>query len=241
MIRRISTSANTYRFIVTADHGFLYKRDKISESDKIEGIKSKTSFINRRFVVSPEPVAGDGIASMEMGKILRSSDTKWVSYPISDDVFKVTGGGQNYVHGGSSPQEMLVPVLDLKMERGHMDTRNASLALVSMVRKITNKITVLDFIQSEPVSDVVKAATYRLFFVSDDNERISNENSCIADSRDQNASKRIFRMKFQFKDKKYDKDKQYFFVIYDDATGLEVFRHPVIMDMAFADDYGFGF
>ena len=36
-------------------------------------------------------------------------------------------------------------------------------------------------------------------------------------------------------------DKQYFFVIYDDATGLEVFRHPVIMDMAFADDYGFGF
>lgn len=241
LIRRISTSANTYRFIVTADHGFLYKRDKISESDKIEGIKSKTSFINRRFVVSPEPVAGDGIASMEMGKILRSSDTKWVSYPIGDDVFKVTGGGQNYVHGGSSPQEMLVPVLDLKMERGHMDTRNASLALVSMVRKITNKITVLDFIQSEPVSDVVKAATYRLFFVSDDNERISNENSCIADSRDQNASKRIFRMKFQFKDKKYDKDKQYFFVIYDDATGLEVFRHPVIMDMAFADDYGFGF
>ena len=241
LIRRISTSANTYRFIVTADHGFIYKRDKIAESDKIEGVKNKTSFINRRFVVSPEPVVGDGIASMEMGEILCNSDTKWVSYPISDDVFKVTGGGQNYVHGGSSPQEMLVPVLDLKMERGHMDTRSASLALVSMVRKITNKITILDLIQSEPVSDVVKAATYRLFFISDDNERISNENSCIADSRDQDASKRIFRMKFQFKEKKYDKDKQYFFVICDDATGLEVFRHPVIMDMAFTDDYGFGF
>ena len=241
LIRRISTSANTYRFIVTADHGFIYKRDKIAESDKIEGVKNKTSFINRRFVVSPEPVVGDGIASMEMGEILCNSDTKWVSYPISDDVFKVTGGGQNYVHGGSSPQEMLVPVLDLKMERGHMDTRSASLALVSTVRKITNKITILDFIQSEPVSDVVKAATYRLFFISDDNERISNENSCITDSRDQDASKRIFRMKFQFKEKKYDKDKQYFFVICDDATGLEVFRHPVIMDMAFADDYGFGF
>ena len=241
LIRRISTSANTYRFIVTADHGFIYKRDKIAESDKIEGVKNKTSLINRRFVVSPEPVVGDGIASMEMGEILCNSDTKWVSYPISDDVFKVTGGGQNYVHGGSSPQEMLVPVLDLKMERGHMDTRSASLALVSMVRKITNKITILDLIQSEPVSDVVKAATYRLFFISDDNERISNENSCIADSRDQDASKRIFRMKFQFKEKKYDKDKQYFFVICDDATGLEVFRHPVIMDMAFTDDYGFGF
>ena len=241
LIRRISTSANTYRFIVTADHGFIYKRDKIAESDKIGGIKGKTSFINRRFVVAQEPVSRDGIASMEMSKVLRNDDTKWVSYPISDDVFKVAGGGQNYVHGGSSPQEMLVPVLDLKMERGHMETRSAGVALVSMVRKITNKITILDFIQSEPVSDVVKAASYRLFFISDDNERISNENSCIADSREQDAAKRIFRMKFQFKDKKYDKDKQYFFVIYDDATGLEVFRHPVIMDMAFADDYGFGF
>jgi hypothetical protein len=143
---------------------------------------------------------------MSMGTILRSTDTKWVSFPISDDVFKVAGGGQNYVHGGSSPQEMLVPVLDIKMERGHMETRNAGIALVSMVRKITNKITILDFIQSEPVSDVVKPATYRLFFLSEDNERISNENSYIADSRDQDAQKRIFRMKFQFKDKKYDKD-----------------------------------
>ena len=69
---------------------------------------------------------------MELGKILRNADTKWVSYPISDDVFKVTGGGQNYVHGGSSPQEMLVPVLNLKMERGHMETRSAGIALVSM-------------------------------------------------------------------------------------------------------------
>lgn len=239
LIRRISTSANTYRFIVTADHGFIYKRDKVAESDKINGIKNKTAFVNRRFVVASEPISGDGIASMSMGTILRSTDSKWVSFPISDDVFKVAGGGQNYVHGGSSPQEMLVPVLDIKMERGHMETRNAGIALVSMVRKITNKITILDFIQSEPVSDVVKPATYRLFFISEDNERISNENSYIADSRDQDAQKRIFRMKFQFKDKKYDKDKQYFFVVYDDATGLEVFRHPVIMDLAFSDDYGF--
>ena len=239
LIRRISTSANTYRFIVTADHGFIYKRDKVAESDKIDGIKSKTAFVNRRFVVAPDPVSRDGIASMSMGTILRSADTKWVSFPISDDVFRVAGGGQNYVHGGSSPQEMLVPVLDIKMERGHMETRNAGIALVSMVRKITNKIAILDFIQSEPVSDVVKPATYRLFFLSEDNERISNENSYIADSRDQDAQKRIFRMKFQFKDKKYDKDKQYFFVVCDDTTGLEVFRHSVIMDLAFTDDYRF--
>ena len=242
LIRRISTSANTYRFIVTADHGFIYKRDKIAESDKIEGIKGKTSFINRRFVVAQEPVSKDGIASMEMSKVLRNDDTKWVSYPISDDVFKVAGGGQNYVHGGSSPQEMLVPVLDLKMERGHMETRSAGVALVSMVRKITNKITILDFIQSEPVSDVVKAASYRLFFISDDNERISNENSCIADSGTRCCQTHLPH-EIPVQRQEVRQRQTVFLCIYDDATGLEVFgilsswiRHlPMTMASALRD------
>lgn len=37
LIHRISVSGNTYHFIVTADHGFIYKRDKLTESDKISG------------------------------------------------------------------------------------------------------------------------------------------------------------------------------------------------------------
>lgn len=157
------------------------------------------------------------------------------------NVFKVAGGGANYVHGGSSPQEMLVPVLEFKMERGHMETKNAEIALVSIVHKITNLITSMDFIQSDAVSDTVKAAKYRIFFLSEDNEKISNENSYVADSREENAQKRIFRMRFTFKNKKYDKDKQYYLVVYDEESGLEQWRQPVIMDIAFADDFGFGF
>ena len=232
LIRRISTNANTYHFIVTADHGFIYKRDKLTESDKIGGINDKKAFVNRRFIVASEAVQEDGIAHMSMGILLRNQDPKMVSFPISSNVFKVAGGGQNFVHGGSSPQEMLVPLVEVKMERGHMETKNAEIA---------NKITMMDFIQSEPVSDTVKATTYKLFFISEDNEKISNDNSYIADSREPNAQKRIFRMKFQFKDKKYDKDKQYFLVVYDENTGLESFRHPIMMDLAFADDFGFEF
>lgn len=170
-----------------------------------------------------------------------SQQGKVVSYPVSSNVFKVAGGGANYVHGGSSPQEMLVPVLEFKMERGHMETKNAEIALVSIVHKITNLITSMDFIQSDAVSDTVKAAKYRIFFLSEDNEKISNENSYVADSREENAQKRIFRMRFTFKNKKYDKDKQYYLVVYDEESGLEQWRQPVIMDIAFADDFGFGF
>lgn len=241
LIRKISTNANTYRFIITSDHGFIYKRDKLSESDKIGAINDKKAFINRRFIVAQEAVVDEGVQSLSMGLILDNDDTKQVSFPVSSNVFKVAGGGQNFVHGGSSPQEMLVPVLDIKMERGHMETRPAQIALVSIVQKITNLITTMDFIQTDAVSDTVKKTTYKMYFVSEDNEKISNENIYIADSRDTDPQKRIFRMRFTFKNKKYDKNKQYYLVVYDDATGIEAFRHPVIMDLAFADDFGFNF
>ncbi len=241
LIHRISVSGNTYHFIVTADHGFIYKRDKLTESDKISGKSAEKAFVNRRFIVSKAALEDDGIDHMSMGCVLGNEDSKVVSYPVSSNVFKVAGGGANYVHGGSSPQEMLVPVLDIKMERGHMETKNAEIALVSIVHKITNLITSMDFIQSDAVSDTVKMAKYRIFFLSEDNEKISNENSYVADSREENAQKRIFRMRFTFKNKKYDKDKQYYLVVYDDESGLEQWRQPVIMDIAFADDFGFGF
>ncbi len=39
--------------------------------------------------------------------------------------------------------------------------------------------------------------------------------------------------------KKYDKSKQYYLVVYDEETGLEKWRNPVIMDLALVDDFGF--
>ena len=237
LIRKISVNANTYRFIITSDHGFIYKRDKVTESDKIGGVSGKDAWINRRYIVSKNPITEDGVANIGLGYVMGNEDDKVVSFPTSSNVFKVAGGGQNYVHGGSSPQEMIIPVVDIKMERGHMETKPASISLVSMVQKITNLITGMDFIQSEPVSDTVKETTYRLVFVSEDDERISNENIYVADSREPDSAKRIFRMRFNFKNQKYDKNKQYYLVVTDDNTGLELFRHPVMMDLTFADDF----
>jgi len=240
LVRRLTISANTIRFIVTADHGFLYQRGIRAESGKITGVKAAEAFCGHRFIVSKTSVEGQGVRSLSMGRLLGNDDAKFVSFPVGNSVFKLSGGGQNYVHGGSSPQEMLIPVLDIKMEKGHVDTHPAQIALVSILRKVTNLITTLDFLQSEPVSDVVKEAAYQVFFVSEQNERISNENTYIADSRDLETQKRIFRMRFTFKDRKYDRDTQYYLVACDAATGLEIFRHPVVMDLAFTDDFGFG-
>lgn len=239
LVKRISGTANTYHFIVTADHGFIYKRDKLSESDKIGGAASKGAFVNRRFIVSDEAIHEDGVAFSSMGMILGNADKKVVSYPVSSNVFKVPGGGQNYVHGGSSPQEMILPVIDVKVEKGQMETKPAQIKMVSMVQKITNLIASLDFIQSEPVSDIVKATSYRLFFMSESNEKISNECIYLADSKEPDPGKRVFRLRFNFKNRQYDKTKKFFLVAYDEKNSIESLRHEVTMDIAFANDFGF--
>ena len=68
LIHRIAVGANTIHFVVTADHGFIYKRDKVAESGKIGGVNDKGAFVNRRFIVSSAPVVDNGIANIPMGK-----------------------------------------------------------------------------------------------------------------------------------------------------------------------------
>ncbi len=89
---------------------------------------------------------------------------------------------------------MIVPLVSAKMQRYHVETAPASISLISMANKVTSLIISLDFIQTEPVSDVVKETTYKLYFVSDGNEKISSECIYVADSKETDAQKRVFRL-----------------------------------------------
>ena len=241
LIRRLTTSANRSRFIVTADHGFIYKRNKLSESDKIGSVSGAADVLSRRYLLSTEAVVTEGVAATEVGVMLQNKDERMVSYPVGADIFKASGSGLNYVHGGCSPQEMLVPLIEVKTEKGYKETTTAQIALVSLTSKITNLITSLDFVQTDAVSDMVKETTYRIYFVDDNDEKISNEHLYVADKKDKDTVKRVFRLRFSFKNKKYSKNQKYYLVAYDDNNSLEVLRHEIVMDIAFADDFGFGF
>lgn len=236
LIRRLTTSANTSRFIVTADHGFIYKRDKLTESDKISGM----SGAGKRYLVTGQQHNFAGVSSVPFNTVTENDDTRMLYFPSGSDIFKTPGAGLNYAHGGCSPQEMLIPVIDVKTEKGYREVTAAQITLVSLTTKITNLITTLDFLQTEPISDVVKETTYRIYFINEENEKISSENKVSADKKDKDAQKRMFRLRFSFKNQKYDKQKKYYLVAYDEKNDLEVLRREIIMDIAFADDFGFG-
>ena len=74
---------------------------------------------------------------------------------------KMKGGGLNFVHGGISLQEMVVPVIEYhflrndskeyKRNRSQYDTKPVTVHLLSASRKICNMIFSLDFYQKECV------------------------------------------------------------------------------------------
>ena len=236
IIKRLWRGGNVYRFVVTCDHGFLYKRERFAESEKISIDRLKGAYANRRFVIAGSAIESDGVVSAPLADIIGGADERIVSWPSGATVFK-TRGSLNYVHGGASPQEIILPLIIVKAEKGHVDTHPAKIALVSMVRRITSLATQLEFIQKEPVSDIVTPAEYRLGFISEDNEKISNEHLYQADKKDTDPSKRVFRCKFNFKNRKYDPAKQYWLTATNTKTGEELFRHQVTMDNAYANDF----
>ena len=242
LIRRLTVSANRSHFFVTADHGFLYRRHKLTESDKMQPPKGAGSnHFGRRYLMTDSAVDAEGTVSIPLGTMFLNEDKRMVTCPMGADIFKAPGNGLNYVHGGSSPQEMLVPLIEVKTDRSFKETTTAQIALVSLTTKITNLITSLDFVQTEAVSDVVKETTYRIYFVDGNGEKISNEHLYIADKKDENTANRVFRLRFSLKNKKYDKSQKYYLVAYDDNRGLEVLRREIVMDIAFADEFDFGF
>ncbi len=236
LIRDINARGNTHHFIVTADHGFIYKRDKLNESDKISGVGNA----GKRYVITDNPLNLPGVVSIPMSAYMKNADeTRYVCTPMGSDVFKTPGSGLNYVHGGCSPQEMIIPVIEVRAERSRVATTNAAIDLISLTSKITNSNIKLDFLQREAVSDTVKPATYRICFVDSEGKPISSENLYEAASKEPEAAKRTFSLKFTFKNQAYSKNKKYYLVATEEKTGAEAIRREVIMDLAFAGDFGF--
>ena len=239
MVKWLRKNGNVYRFLITADHGYIYTRRKLSATDKLENLAGQGAFTDRRFIISENRHITDGVYALSLGEALGGSDRRYIMLAKGMSVFKF-GGGMNYVHGGASPQEMIVPCLFVKTQRGIVETEDVKLNLITDVRKITNLKLKLDFYQEQAVNDVVKPATYRIRFESDNGEIISNEVLYTADNKDEKPGNRIITLSFDIKKKSYDSGRKYYLKMFLERNGAEAMNRQVIMDLPFTDDFGFG-
>ena len=243
LVNRLVDRVSASNIIITADHGYLYKRSAMEECNKISGINLENGEAKRRFLLTSNNEKVEGALSFSMDYLLGENSDKYVITPKGATRFKVQGAGANYVHGGAMPQEIIVPVIKFKNDRSKSsvnDTRTVIISLTTVVRKITNIITYLEFFQDEMIRDKVLSKNVKCYFEDENGNKISNENIIIGDSRSENPQDRSYREKFVLKSMAYDKTKQYFLVIQDaeDADG-DYERIPFGIDIAIVDEFGF--
>lgn len=236
MIRKLTGYISNTRYLITADHGFIYKRDKLPESDKIKIENLKATFKNKRYLLSDEPILSDALVSRCLA-YLSKLNSGYVTTPIGADIIKMAGGGQNYVHGGSSLQEMIVPVIKVNTFKGKQETGFVNLELSSFSHRVTGIEVKLDFMQMEPVSDTLKPRRLQAFFVDADGSKISFPVPITANIRSDEAKERLIQEKFTLKSGKYGRDKEYYLVIADqddDTKELHRYKFEIdISDMAY--------
>lgn len=230
--------------VITADHGFLYTHNPLRESDKIgKSVFDGTVYeLGRRYAIAACDTDPEFMMRIRVKDQLRGVDA--VGYaPMETIRIKIPGGGQNYVHGGVSLQEMMVPVIVFKNlksnNKNYVEVTNAELKLLSESRKVSNLMFSLDLFQKQAVGDKVKPCTYTVYMADDTGKQISDRQSVIADRTSDNAADRVFRIRINLKAGAYDRKKVYKLVITNDMDIPEEVEFQI--DIAFADDFGFGF
>lgn len=185
---------------------------------------------DRRFLLTDQPVDREGIYSIPLGKSLGNEDTRSIVLAKGMSVFKCHGG-MNYVHGGSSPQELLVPCLFISTRKGLVDTEDVGLALINDIRKITAFHVKFSFYQEQAISDVVKPVTYRIRFETGSGEIISNEVLYRAESKAATPGDRIVVLSFDLQKKNYDLNDRYYLKVINAKTSQETLAREVVMDL----------
>lgn len=236
LIKKLTSYISAPKFFITADHGFIYKRDKLREFDKVSYDREIYTYSNKRFLLTTQEVNEPGMKSRMMAYM----NQLYVTTPIGADIFKVAGGGQNYVHGGSSLQEMLIPVIELTTNTRAVAYDYVDVILTTANRKVTNLITYFDFIQTEKVTDTMKARSLVAYFTTEGGEKISFDVPIVANSREDAPEKRTFHEKFTLKSREYKYGDKYYLILADANDEKNILQqYEFMIDIAFVDDFGF--
>ena len=239
MVRIITGEFSGTRILITADHGFLYTFHPLREDDKVDKITKSSQDVDiaRRYAIVRKGAAPEYLLPVKF----LDGDTEYDAFaPRGNLRIKMKGGGLNFVHGGISLQELVVPLIEYrylrndskeyKKNKARYDTKPVTLSLLSSSRKISNMMFSLTFYQKEAVAGNFQAAVYALYFTDSNGKAVSDTVRLIADKTSDHAEERTFRVGFHLKSLKYDSKENYYLVIAD-KEGLSLSREEFSIDI----------
>lgn len=228
--------------LVTADHGFLYTDEPLAASDHVslKDVSGEVVEAGRRYVVA-EPSASSEVllpVALPGGHLKALMPRECVRIAMA-------GGGENYVHGGISLQEMCVPVLRFRNRRagskGYVESAPVALSLVSTLDTITNSLFSLELLQDEPAGGKALPAEYDIFVGNAAHEPVTDVARVVADRTSADASERAFTVRLSLRPGfSPGEGERYPLLARNVGTGEVATLRELRMQVAFAPSIDFG-
>jgi len=235
LIRKLYNSLQISNFIVTADHGFLYRELKVDDSLKYNDVgKLKPIELSRRYTIVNDDTTVPYTLKFKLDYLGENNQS--VIMPYSYDYFKSPGGIQ-YVHGGASLQEIIVPYLRISELRSGALKESigpVGVRIKSINRTITQRSFIIDFEQYEKVADKKTERKLITYFVDDQGNDVSGRYAFIASSDSDDLNQRITRIRFTLNNIEFNRERRYMLILKDGNQGeseyleKEVFKIDIL-------------
>ena len=144
-LSKLLSSLGVVNIYITSDHGFLYEKKEVEEYNKLELKNTKYKSIGKRYAIYEKEVEEKGCVTLKL-------DSLYGVFPEKNQRIKASGSGLQFVHGGASPQEMIIPLINYKSGANSKKISKVQVRIRESVAKITSNLTKFSIYQIEAVS-----------------------------------------------------------------------------------------
>ncbi len=243
LVTRVINRLHGTRIIVTADHGFLFQQQPLSGQDKTTlQIKPDNTIKNhKRFIIGHQLPADDFCWKGKVADTAGVSDNSEFLIPKGIQRFHFSGGAR-FVHGGAMLQEVCVPVLQVKALQKTAAEKQPQRRPVDIVNyhpliKLVNNIDKVSLLQTHPVGELYEPRTLNIFIVDNANNVVSGKERICFDSDNNTMEKRVRDVTLKLIGANFNRRNEYWLILEDAQTETGYQKYPVIIDLAFQDDF----
>jgi uncharacterized protein (TIGR02687 family) len=240
LVNQIINNFNGTHIFITSDHGFLYQVTQPDNRIKTEISPTSSSPIKnkKRYILGKDLGAASEVWSGNTSVTARTELGLDFWIPRGRNLFNFIGGSR-FVHGGSMPQEIIIPMIHVKAIKSAdaADTRisKVSVVMITEFNKMVTNIQKLEFIQTEAVSERKKPNILKVS-LRDGEKLISNEQTLTFDSTSENVDDRKRTAFLRIISGDYESGKEYFLVVRDEDN-IEHTRSSIKIDISFGNDF----
>src|SRR5690606_26574194 len=216
IVSRIINSLNGHHVLITADHGFLYRDSAPDGLDK-NALKAKpagTIVAKKRYLIGHDLGTVDQAYCGYIRDTAGIADDMMFWAPKGVNRFHFVGGAR-FVHGGASLQEVVVPIVQVRHQRGHKaketEIRKVGVTLLGSNFKITTNRYIFTLLQTEPVSERIQAAVLRAGLFDEAGDPVSNLEQITFDSESPSMDQRQSKVALTLLNRPFAAHERYFF------------------------------